>query len=112
MKKRDISESNENNNLLGYEVNDEGFIVSRTKFGCKTEWIELNKYCWKLNIKLQWIDSKAFFIFYNSSPCHANYLNEALFECTHNQFHNILRLFDVLPNFPFTTSEMMADYYL
>ena len=29
-----------------------------------------------------------------------------------NQFHNILRLFDVLPNFPFTTSEMMGDYYL
>ena len=24
-----------------------------------------------------------------------------------NHFHNILGLFDVLPNFPFTTSEMM-----
>ena len=24
---------------------------------------------------------------------------------TYNQFHNILRLFDVLPNFSFTTSE-------
>ena len=31
---------------------------------------------------------------------------------THNQFHNILRLFDVLPNFPFATSETMEDYYL
>ena len=30
----------------------------------------------------------------------------------YNQFHNILRLFDVLPNFRFTTSEMMCDYYL
>ena len=29
----------------------------------------------------------------------------------YNQFH-ILRLFDVLPNFPFTASEMMGDYYL
>ena len=26
-------------------------------------------------------------------------------------FHNILRLLDVFPNFPFTTSEMMCDYY-
>ena len=26
----------------------------------------------------------------------------------YNQFHNILRLFDVLPNFPFTTSETMG----
>ena len=26
---------------------------------------------------------------------------------TYNHFHNTLRLFDVLPNFPFTTSETM-----
>ena len=30
----------------------------------------------------------------------------------YNHFHNILILFDVLPNFPFTTSETMRDYYL
>ena len=29
-----------------------------------------------------------------------------------NHFHNILRLFDVLPNFSFTTGETMRDYYL
>ena len=34
---------------------------------------------------------------------------EKVFGCNH--FHNILRLFDVLPNFPFTTSETMRDYY-
>ena len=27
-------------------------------------------------------------------------------------FHNILRLLDVLQNFPFTTSETRGDYYL
>ena len=27
--------------------------------------------------------------------------------CTYNQFHNTLKLFDVLPNFPFTASETM-----
>ena len=31
---------------------------------------------------------------------------------TYNQFHNILRLFDILPIFSFTTSETMGDYYL
>ena len=31
---------------------------------------------------------------------------------SHNHFYNILKLFDVLPNFPFTTSETMDDYYL
>ena len=30
----------------------------------------------------------------------------------YNQPHNSLRLFDVLPNFPFTTSETMCGYYL
>ena len=30
----------------------------------------------------------------------------------YNHFHNTLRLFDILPNFPFTTSETMRDYYL
>ena len=30
----------------------------------------------------------------------------------YNRFHNILRLFDVLINFPFTTGETMCDYYL
>ena len=31
---------------------------------------------------------------------------------SYNQFHNILRLFDVSPNFSFTTSETMSDYDL
>ena len=30
----------------------------------------------------------------------------------YNQFHNILRLFDVLPTFSFTKSETMCDYDL
>ena len=42
------------------------------------------------------------------------YTSTNLFKNTsiYNQFHNILRLFDVLPNFPFTPSETMCDYYL
>ena len=28
-----------------------------------------------------------------------------------NEFHNTLKLFVVLPNFLFTTSETMGDYY-
>ena len=29
-----------------------------------------------------------------------------------NQVHNIVRLFNVLPNFPFSTSGTISDYYL
>ena len=31
---------------------------------------------------------------------------------SYDRFHNILRLFDVLKNFPFTTSETLRDYRL
>ena len=34
------------------------------------------------------------------------------FRAIYYQFHNILRLFDVLTNFPFTTTKTMCDYYL
>ena len=34
------------------------------------------------------------------------------FNLTYNHFHNILRLFDVLPNFRFTANETMGDYYI
>ena len=30
----------------------------------------------------------------------------------YNQLQNIFRHFDFLPNFPFTTSETIRDYYL
>ena len=39
-----------------------------------------------------------------------NILGYVISGTTYNQFHNILRIFDVLPNFPFTTSETMGDY--
>ena len=35
-----------------------------------------------------------------------------IFKNTYNQFRNILRHFNVLPIFFFTTSETMGDYYL
>ena len=43
MKKRSISISNAVNNFLGYEVNNDHYLVSKTNIGCKTEWMELNR---------------------------------------------------------------------
>ena len=37
-----------------------------------------------------------------------NILGYVISGTTYNQFHNILRIFDVLPNFPFSTSESHA----
>ena len=40
-----------------------------------------------------------------------NDLEEKTQNTIHNQFYNILRHFDVLPNFSFATGETMGDYY-
>ena len=47
MKKRGINTSNAVNNFLGYEVNNDHYLGSKTNFGCKTEWMGLNSYCKK-----------------------------------------------------------------
>ena len=54
---------------------------------------------WCHNVNVDW---------FTKSIYHNRLQNVLRFYC--NQFHNILRLFDVLPNFPFTKSETMGDY--
>ena len=62
------------------------------------------------------ISAQGFFLFdYNGSAMLSLYLileKELSFSRNNNQFHDILRLLDVLPNFLFTTSETMGHYYL
>ena len=41
-----------------------------------------------------------------------NIILKNIFNRIYNHFHNVLRFFNVLANFPFTTSETMGDYYL
>ena len=48
-------------------------------------------------------------VWYVSFPVYDFKVNELR---NYNQFHNILRLLDVLQTFPFATSETMCDYYL
>ena len=49
---------------------------------------------------------------YPWKPNFSNHIKFILKTSNYDQFHNILRLFNVLPNFPFTSSEKMRDYYL
>ena len=46
--------------------------------------MELNRYCKKLNIKLQWVNNLDTIIF-KDKPCHSNNLNKALFEYSKSQ---------------------------
>ena len=67
MKKRGINTSNAVNNFLGYETNNDHYLGSKTNYGCKTELMELNRYCKKLNVKLLWVNNPATMIF-NDKP--------------------------------------------
>ena len=42
----------------------------------------------------------------------AQLVDEKMRSFVYNHFQNILRIFDVLTNFPFTTTETIRDYYL
>ena len=76
----------------------------------------LSTYLWKKlakeTPKLKWSVLKVVPGFSNISKQYLLCWNEKLLIATDNDFHNILRYFDVLPNFSFTASETMHDYYL
>ena len=55
--------------------------------------------------------------FLNEADLKRSYWNWSLidlrtYQTDYNYFHNILRLFVVLPNFPFTTNETIRDYFM
>ena len=59
MKKRGVSFSNAGNNYLGYEVKEDGFLNTRTKYGCDSDWHDLQRYARKFGVLIQWRDGNA-----------------------------------------------------
>ena len=50
MSKRNVKSSDSDNNFLGYELNDNGFLVTGNSFGCQSDWPDMVRYCRKLNV--------------------------------------------------------------
>ena len=59
MRKRGVPLSNGVNNYLGHEVKEDGFLRTTTKYGCDSDWHDLQLYSKKLGVLLQWHDNKA-----------------------------------------------------
>ena len=59
MKKRGATKTNSTLNFLGYEISEQGFIKSKTRYGSISNWITLNRHSRKLNIEIKWKDEKA-----------------------------------------------------
>ena len=73
----------------------------------------LNKFSWYRTVEVNLVDTDDIITTasnINKSCAHEDWRTES--PRTYNQFHSILRHFDVLPNFPFTTSETMGDWQL
>ena len=59
MRKRGVNESVGENNFLGYQVNENGFLETTTRFGCDSDWHDLSVYVRKLGVRAQWVEGKA-----------------------------------------------------
>ena len=39
--------------FLGFEISEDGYLNSRTKFGCQSDWPELLRYARKLDVSIE-----------------------------------------------------------
>ena len=59
MEKRNVYQTGNENNFLGYELNENGFLKTHTKFGCASDWPDLLRYTRKVGVSLIFVDDKA-----------------------------------------------------
>lgn len=78
MKKRGVSLSDSNDNFLGYEVNENGYLHTKTKYGCESDWHDLQLYSRKLGVLIQFIEGKAAMIADNIVYTQSRKISEVL----------------------------------
>ena len=59
MAKRGEPLSETSDNFLGYELNYNGFLNTRTRFGCQSDWPDMLRYAPKLGVKVFLRNGKA-----------------------------------------------------
>ena len=53
MKKRGVGFTENQKNFLGYELNENGSLKTRTSYGCQSDWPELVRYAKKINVYIK-----------------------------------------------------------
>ena len=46
-------------NFLGFEISEDSYLNSRTKFGCRSDWPDLLRYARKLDVSIEFRQGKA-----------------------------------------------------
>ena len=59
MVKRGVPLSENIDNFLGYDLNANGFLNARTRFGCQSDWPDMLRYACKLGVKVIFRNGKA-----------------------------------------------------
>ena len=59
MVKRGVPLSENSDNFLGYDLNANGFLNARTRFGCQSDWPDMLRYARKLGVKVIFRNGKA-----------------------------------------------------
>ena len=80
MEKRGVLRTENERNFLGYELSENGFLRTRTKFGCASDWIELSHYSRKLNVQVKFVNGEAVVYTGNAILSSANNLQNKLFD--------------------------------
>ena len=78
MKKRGVSLTNSSNNFLGYEVDEKGYLSTKTKYGCESDWHDLQLYSRKLGVLIQFSEGKAALIVDNIAYTQSKKISEVL----------------------------------
>ena len=59
MDKRGVRMSVSSDNFLGYDLNSNGCLNTRTRFGCQSNWPDMLRYARKLGVKVIFSNGKA-----------------------------------------------------
>ena len=59
MGKRKVAATDNDMNFLGFEISEDGYLNSRTKFGCQSDWPDLLRYARKLDVSIEFRQGKA-----------------------------------------------------
>eukprot|EP00795_Rhopilema_esculentum_P017892 gene17892-biopygen2686 len=81
MEKRKVASTDNDMNFLGFEISEDGYLNSRTKFGCQSDWPDLLRYARKLDVSIEFRQGKAGVIINGSISgfqFHANKLAESI----------------------------------
>ena len=90
MKKRKVASTDNDMNFLGFEISEDGYLNSRTKFGCQSDWPDLLRYARKLDVSIEFRQGKAGVIingdfFDEGAPLQKLLLNRQLIEICKKQ---------------------------